>query len=69
MIATASMKDGALLLLLLRRDRARTIPSSATHRSASPRDTRIRRDGAIYNRHTLGDSKCMWLEWDSARGC
>jgi len=41
MIATASMKDGALLLLLLRRD------------------------GAIYNRHTLGDSKCMWLEWDS----
>ena len=41
MIATASMKGGALMLLLLRRD------------------------GTIYNRHTLGDGKCVWLEWES----
>ena len=25
----------------------------------------LRRNGTVYNRHTLGDGKCTWLEWDS----
>ena len=71
MIATASMKDGALMLLLLRCERATraAAPSFAAHHSASALDARTRRDGTIYNRHTLGDGKCVWLEWESARSC
>jgi len=26
----------------------------------------LRRDGSVYNHHTLGTGRCLWLEWDSA---
>ena len=40
MIATASSKNGSLVIHL------------------------FRRDGSLYNSHTLGSGKCIWLEWE-----
>jgi len=40
-MATASLKDGNMVVHLLRRD------------------------GSVYNLHTLGSGRCLWLEWES----